>query len=80
MSGVNKSSVAPPAGVNPYKQLIDYADNGGRAFATHYSYVWIEYPSRSGIAAPNNWSTVATWIHPANSSYVPSDPLATTVN
>jgi hypothetical protein len=80
VAGVNKSTVAPPAGVNPYKSLINYTDNGGRAFATHYSYVWIDYPSKSGIAAPNNWSTVATWIHPTDSSYVPTDPLPTTVN
>jgi hypothetical protein len=81
VSGVTKTNSAyyPPAGVNPYAKMINYADNGGRAFTTHYSYVWIDYPSKSGIAS-NNWGNVATWIHPTNSTYPTEDPLSTTVN
>ena len=69
------------AGSNtPYQNLIDYADAGGRAFATHFSYTWLQYPSVKGyVAAPNDWSKVAKWTHSSGSTNT-QDPLITTVN
>lgn len=48
-----------------YENLLQYANNGGRVFATHYSYVWLK-----GRSAWNN--NVATWL---SSTRVTQDPL-----
>jgi len=58
-------------GGEPYKNLIDYTDIGGRAFVTHFSYVWLEYPWLTGapltkyatpyVSGSDNWSGVANW-------------------
>jgi hypothetical protein len=46
----------------PYQNLISYADLGGRVFATHFSYSWLEYPAgKNYVPAPDNWSSVADW-------------------
>ena len=71
-------------GQTPYKNLIDYADQGGRAFATHFSYVWMEYPSGKGyVPAPDDWSTIADW-SPTGTKMTGSvntqDPLTGTIN
>src|SRR5206468_1386347 len=65
---------------DPYGNLIHYVDAGGRSFATHYSYTWLQYPSVKGyVPAPNNWSTVAKWTHSSGSTNT-QDPLTTVVD
>ncbi len=83
--GVPYSSQQPPTGVNPYQNLITYTNNGGRVFSTHYSYVWLEYPSLFNYVTGDNWGAVATWDHKyANgsmnvSTYATQDPLPATI-
>ncbi len=85
-SGVPKTSKPPGNGINPYSNLIGYANAGGRIFATHYSYVWLEYPSYFSYVSGDNWGTVATWDHAyANgsmntSAYGTQDPLVATLD
>lgn len=56
-----QSSVKPPTGVNPYRNLINYTNAGGRVFTTHYGYVWLQYPYvKSGFS---DWRYVANWTH-----------------
>ncbi len=79
-AAVNKQST----GVTPYNNVIDYANAGGRAFMTHFSYSWLLYPSGKGLVpAPDNWSGVANW-SPTGSgmtgSITTQDPLTGTVN
>lgn len=51
------------------KNMVDYANVGGRVFATHFSYVWLQ-----NADAASNWpAVVQTWNH--TGSY--SDPLTT---
>ncbi|MDB5220032.1 MAG: Tryptophan synthase alpha chain [Myxococcaceae bacterium] len=75
----NQSGVTPAVGTNPYASMINYMNIGGRAFATHFSYYWLEFPSKytyvPGPAAAN-WGAVATWHHAGT----PTDPLPATVN
>ena len=62
-------------GNTPYQNLINYADAGGRAFATHFSYTWLQYPSVKGyVAAPNDWSKVAKWTHSSGTTNT-QDPM-----
>jgi hypothetical protein len=85
-SGVPKTSKLPGNGINPYSNLITYANAGGRVFATHYSYVWLEYPGYFNYVAGDNWAAVATWDHAyANgsmnvSTYGTQDPLPATID
>ena len=44
----------------PYKNLLQYVNSGGRAFATHYTYSWLAFVPQY-VAAPDNWANVATW-------------------
>ncbi len=44
-------------------RLREYADRGGRVFATHYSYHWLE--------EANTWAAAAKWNHPN----FPQDPM-----
>ncbi len=71
-------------GNTPYQNLISYADNGGRAFITHFGYVWIEYPSgKKYVTGADNWSTVANWSPTGTamtSSIDTQDPLTGVVN
>jgi hypothetical protein len=74
-----RSAITPPVGVNPYASMINYMNVGGRAFATHFSYYWLEFPSKyTYVAGPAsaNWGAVATWNHAGT----PNDPLPATVN
>ncbi len=69
-----------PCQGQPYTQkaqsltnLIDYANNGGRVFATHYSYVWLY----------NNppFSTTATWaVDPSGVNMFGADPGTGIIN
>jgi hypothetical protein len=87
-TGVPKTSKPPGTGVNPYSNLIGYTNNGGRVFATHYSYVWLEYPGYFSYVSGDNWSAVATWDHAYNSgtstmntsTYATQDPLPATID
>jgi len=55
-----------------YKNLVDYANTGGRVFATHFSYVWLE-----DQPVASQWpNTVVSWNH--SGSY--SDPLTTYID
>lgn len=55
-----------------YKNLVDYTNKGGRVFATHFSYVWLE-----DQPAATQWpNTVVSWNH--SGSY--SDPLTTYID
>lgn len=54
-----------------YANLVQYANEGGRIFATHFSRVWLKY-----AAASTQWADTATWASIGN----PSDPLAQYVN
>src|SRR5579872_2828392 len=78
-------------GGEPYKNLIHYTDIGGRAFLTHYSYVWLEYagltPNPKGgslayVAGPDNWGGqtggVANWIHKSGTTNT-QDPMTATI-
>jgi hypothetical protein len=77
--GTSKSGQTPPGVVNPYRDMIAYMDTGGRAFATHFSYDWLEFPSKYSYApATNNWAAMATWYHTPSGST--PDPLPATVN
>jgi len=68
------------AGNTPYQNLINYADSGGRVFATHFSYTWLLYPSVKGyVSAPNDWSKVAKWTHSSGSTNT-QDPLPAVVD
>lgn len=48
-------------------RVISFADNGGRVFATHYEYVWLNNQVNNGNGtwtgptAPDPWDQVATW-------------------
>ncbi|HYP98860.1 MAG TPA: hypothetical protein VER96_09305 [Polyangiaceae bacterium] len=67
-------------GNTPYQNLISYADAGGRAFATHFSYTWLQYPSVKGyVAAPNDWSKVAKWTHSSGTTNT-QDPMTAVVD
>jgi hypothetical protein len=85
------TSTLPPAGVDPYRNIINYANLGGRLFFTHFSYVWLQYPSIFGYGiSGDNWGSVATWSHATSgtspymsintSSYATQDPLSATLN
>jgi hypothetical protein len=44
--------------------LRDYADKGGRVFATHYSYTWLfknDAMPGAPVSTADNWSEVAKW-------------------
>jgi hypothetical protein len=71
-SAIDKSST----GKTPYKNLIDYTSAGGRVFASHYSYVWLQYPKT--IAGLNDWQNVASWTHTTGTSNT-QDPLPATI-
>lgn len=86
-SNVPDTSKPPTGSINPYANLIAYANAGGRIFATHYSYVWMEYPQLFGYVTGDNWGSVATWDHAYStllgmntSSYSTQDPLNATLN
>jgi hypothetical protein len=55
------------------KNLVDYTTAGGRAFLTHYSYVWTAYGS-----AP--FPSTANWAPDPNINNPPPDPVNVTVN
>lgn len=67
----------------PYRNLVDYANAGGRAFATHFSYTWLLYPSgKKYVPAPDNWAGVANWSPTGTgmtSSVNTQDPMTGTV-
>lgn len=72
-------------GTEPHSNLVKYVDMGGRAFLTHFSYVWINYPGYKGyVPAPNNWgglggaAAVANW-RGATGTYATADPLLATI-
>ncbi|MGC4095297.1 MAG: hypothetical protein QM756_46710 [Polyangiaceae bacterium] len=71
-------------GFTPYQNIIDYANAGGRAFMTHFSYSWLQYPAgKKYVAAPDNWASVANWSPTGTgmtSSVNTQDPLTGTVN
>jgi len=48
--------------------VVDYANAGGRIFATHYSYVWMTNTAENAV-----WSPTATW-NQANEGSFASDP------
>ncbi|HMA94764.1 MAG TPA: hypothetical protein VKP30_18870, partial [Polyangiaceae bacterium] len=61
-----QSIVPPPTGVNPYRNLINYTNAGGRVFTTHYGYVWLQYPYvKSGFT---DWLNAARWTHQTGTS------------
>jgi hypothetical protein len=72
-----QSVVPPPSGVNPYRNLINYANAGGRVFTTHYGYVWLQYPYvKSGYS---DWRNAATWTHQTGTTST-QDPLTASLN
>lgn len=87
-AAINKHSLytAHPGSGEPYNNLINYTNVGGRAFLTHFSYVWLQYPSAYGYAAapnntaPANWGSLATWMHtPLTGTIDTQDPLTANV-
>jgi hypothetical protein len=61
----------------PYKYLLDYVNGGGRAFMTHFSYVWLQYPNlKEGIA---DWKNLAAWTHSTGSTNT-QDPMPATLD
>jgi len=86
-SGIPYTKNTPPNGVDPYANMINYANAGGRVFATHFSYVWMQYPQLFGYVTGDNWGAVATWDHTYStllgmntSSYSTQDPLNATID
>ncbi len=63
-------------GKAPYKNVIDYTNLGGRVFATHYSYVWLQYPKLK--ASLPDWQSVATWTHSTGTTNT-QDPLTASI-
>jgi hypothetical protein len=61
----------------PYKYLLDYVNGGGRAFLTHFSYVWLQYPFLKEKLT--DWQTLATWAHSTGTTNT-QDPLLTTLD
>ena len=54
------------------QNLVDYATLGGRIFATHYSYAYLQF-----AAAASQWPNVVKfWNHTSN----PTDPMTTIIN
>jgi hypothetical protein len=41
--------------------VLDYANSGGRVFATHYSYVWLDPGSVKTTPSQTMWTSAATW-------------------
>lgn len=65
-----------PAGVNPYRNLIDYANAGGRIFTSHYGYIWLQYPKlKAGLP---DWADVAQWAH-TSGTIATQSPLPATI-
>lgn len=86
-ANVPDTSKPPGNGIDPYANLINYANAGGRVFATHFSYVWLQYPQLFAYVTGDNWGAVATWDHTYStllgmnvSSYATQDPLVATVD
>ncbi len=86
-ANVPKTSKPPGNGIDPYTNLINYANAGGRVFATHFSYVWMQYPQLFGYVTGDNWGAVATWDHPYSSllgmntsSYATQDPMTASID
>jgi hypothetical protein len=80
-SAIDKEALyTKKGGGKPYQNLIDYTDIGGRAFLTHFSYVWVEYPSLYGgyASASDNWSGVANWVNKTGTTDT-QDPLDASV-
>lgn len=76
-ASLDKQSLSGTA--SPYGDLISYTNSGGRAFLTHFGYVWLEYPAAKGyIAAPDNWSGVASWRNMTGTTTT-QDPLRATL-
>jgi hypothetical protein len=65
----------------PYYDLQQYVNGGGRAFLTHYSYVWLQYGSaKNYVAGPNNWNGLVNWLGtPWTGTYATQDPLTANV-
>ncbi len=63
----------------PYKNLIHYTDIGGRAFVTHFSYMWLWFPNGNGhayVPGPDNWGLqVAPWTNTSGATTSTVDPL-----
>jgi hypothetical protein len=76
-AALDKQSLTGTA--SPYGDLINYTNTGGRAFITHFGYVWLAYPSaKSYVGAPDNWGSVATWRHLTGTTMT-QDPLRATI-
>lgn len=80
-SAIDKKPLKVAGAGDPYADLIKYTGIGGRAFITHFGYVWMDYPSYKTptIAPPENWSGVASWISHTGTRFT-TDPLAVTLN
>lgn len=48
-------------GNNSLVNVLDYANSGGRVFATHYSYVWLDPQSEETTPSETMWSSAADW-------------------
>jgi hypothetical protein len=58
--------------------LVDYANAGGRVFATHYSYAWLY---NNTIGAPNTFESTATWkVDPNDTNVFGNDPGTGIIN
>ena len=80
-AAINKHSFFPNNNTvgEPFYNLINYTNAGGRAFLTHFSYVWLQYAAKYGYAsAPNNWAGLATWLHYTGTTDT-QDPLTANV-
>ena len=53
---------------NSLANVLDYANSGGRVFATHYSYVWLDPGSVSAAPSSPMWSSSATWVPDSTST------------
>ena len=60
-----------PKAAGDQQLVIDYANAGGRVFATHFSYVWLTTPTTSG---PKPFSQTAGWDVDQNPETSPRSP------
>lgn len=79
-AAINKENLyTQHGGGEPYGNLINYTSAGGRAFITHFGYVWLEYPSHYNyVTGADNWSGLAAWTHLTGTTDT-QDPLTASI-
>jgi hypothetical protein len=55
-----------------YQNLIDYTKAGGRVFATHFSYAWLQFPDPASLwpSTVNEWYHTSSYSNPLTENYI----------